>query len=290
MLCDREECPCFGTEYCKCSDPNECNLAQTFHGVPWGKVKFFKRLWGQRISEGWEKLYIQTWLPFAVVLIIATFAVLAISIKTWGIQGYKDHFSDILYNVNGSLFDILALGFFVALLTAAQEKKRNIKRWLEEIDDYRGWNEPEAMYRIMGSVRRLKKAKVKKIDLSFCFLKHADLKDTDCRGMVFYSSNLSNAEFNYARFEGVELSKANLTDAILLKADFSGANFRNCIMTGADFTLAIFNGANFEGAILNEVYMNNAVFSDISQLFNAKTLWKIHIGKETLLEIKSRCL
>ena len=41
------------------------------------------------------------------------------------------------------------------ILERLGEKRRNIKRWQEEIDDFRGWNSEEAKFRIVGNIKRL---------------------------------------------------------------------------------------------------------------------------------------
>ena len=49
----------------------------------------------------------------------------------------------------GLFFDILVFGIFIVIYNRISERKRDIKRWNEEIDDFRGWDEKEATYRIM---------------------------------------------------------------------------------------------------------------------------------------------
>jgi len=46
----------------------------------------------------------------------------------------------------GFFLDALLFGILIVHINKRREKKLDIKRWQEEIDDYRGWDEKEAMF------------------------------------------------------------------------------------------------------------------------------------------------
>jgi amino acid permease len=75
----------------------------------------------------------------------------------------------------GFFLDILLFGVLIVLINKKREKKLDIKRWQEEIDDYRHWNEKEATFRIVGNIKRLNGHAKTKLDLSYCYLKDAIL-------------------------------------------------------------------------------------------------------------------
>ncbi len=83
------------------------------------------------------------------------------------------------------------------------EKSRRIEQWKEEIDDYRGWDEKEATYRIVGMIKRLNKHNVTRIDLSRCFLKGANLENANLEGANLFRANLQGASLWSANLEGV---------------------------------------------------------------------------------------
>ena len=72
-------------------------------------------------------------------------------------EAYNDIFiRDVLVEAHGMLFDILIIGTFIfalhELVEKRRERKSKIKRWQEEIDDYRGWDEKEATIKIVGNI------------------------------------------------------------------------------------------------------------------------------------------
>ena len=88
-------------------------------------------------------------------------------------KNFKWH--DLLVEANGMFFDLVIFGVFLTIYEALSEKKDRIERLQEEIDDYRGWDEKEAMYRIVGAVRRLKREGNVEINLTRCYLAGAVL-------------------------------------------------------------------------------------------------------------------
>ncbi len=53
------------------------------------------------------------------------------------------------------LFDILVIGIFILSLNRLAEKRIENQRYIDEIDDFRGWRSKEAAYKIAGNIRRL---------------------------------------------------------------------------------------------------------------------------------------
>jgi hypothetical protein len=155
--------------------------------------------------------------------------------------------------MNGSLFDIIILGFFVSLITTIQEKQKNIKRWKEEIDDYRGWDDKEATYRIVGNIKRLNNNNTFDLDLHHCFLLNAKLS-------------------------GAKLIGANLT-----KADLSGAD-----LSRTNLTKAILSGAKLSRAKLSWAGLSAAENITAKQLLEAATLYRTKMDADILKEIKEK--
>lgn len=85
-----------------------------------------------------------------ILFIIIWFLVSGASIKRG--KSYKGEFLDsVLVEAHGLLFDIFIFGILIVFFNRIGERRRNIARWQEEIDDFRGWDEKEATFRIVGN-------------------------------------------------------------------------------------------------------------------------------------------
>ena len=116
----------------------------------------------------------------------------------------------LLTEANGMVFDLLVFGILLSIYEKLREKRDKIERLHEEIDDYREWSEDEAMYRIVGAVKRLNKLGVSKIDLTFCFLEGANLSCANLQGANLTAANLQGALFDGANLQGAYLLHANV--------------------------------------------------------------------------------
>ena len=67
-----------------------------------------------------------------------------------GFYKTDDWYFNVLSEAHGMVLDILVIGVGVALLNKYSEKRRDISRYQEEIDDFRHWDSDEAAYRIAG--------------------------------------------------------------------------------------------------------------------------------------------
>ncbi len=184
--------------------------------------------------------------------------------------------TEILENVRieyiGFGFDLILLGLIQSILFQRHQRKQDIKRWKEEIDDFRGWNEKEATYRIVGLIRRLSAAKEHALDLSHCYLRYATLKGINLSG-----SNLSDAKLDGAELEGATLNdcnfeRASLQGSNLADAKLKRSNLRNTILQTLVYSnedpdlykspilpnLPTFKRTNLEEANLESAHLENA--------------------------------
>lgn len=169
-------------------------------------------------------------------------------------EGFKWH--DVIVESHGMLFDLFVFGIVLSIYEWFRERKEQTERILkakyekierlhEEIDDYRGWREQEAAYRIAGAIRRLNRVEVYKVNLSECYLVNANLEVV----------NLQNANLLEAELQGAKLNSANLSGADLMYASLRGAQLRNAIIKQSDLSEtsladAILEAANFQGSSL----------------------------------------
>jgi uncharacterized protein YjbI with pentapeptide repeats len=207
------------------------------------------------IFEQWVTIH-----PARLFLIIAFFwmSLMFFINKKEGIE-----WDDILIEANGMVFDLFVFGALLAWYDGKRQKNERIERNKNLIDDFRGWDEKEAMYRIIGAVRRLKREGNIEINLTKCYLAGADLSRLDLSEIALTEANLSFTNLTNISLVGLDLSRtifkgANLTNANLAGADLSyanlaGADLRNANLSGANLTYA-----NLEGANLSKANLSNA--------------------------------
>lgn len=241
---------------------------------------------------------------FFFIAAIAAFFVL------WFVNAYSDpdgfNWHDVIVESHGVLFDLLVFGILLSVYEALREKKDKIERLHEEIDDYRGWSEREATYRIAGSIKRLNKENIHKMDLSGCFLYALQLhginvENSDINGTDLCNTRLYDIIAKGANFEGAYLHKSliigsNFEKALLWRSEFDngvifrtsfkesdlqGVSFKGANIKETDFSTANLLGANFESAILEDVIFKHA-HVDHNWFIQLET-WQVK-GREAIIE------
>jgi len=194
---------------------------------------------------------------------------------------------NVWLNIHASIVEVFLLGLFITWFNRLTEKKRNIQGWIEEIDDYRGWKEPEAAYRIRGAIKRLNNENISEINLNGCNLEDMDLMQFNLTKADMVESNLSGAIMIQIKLDGAKLMsskligsnlmwaslieakawgadfrKANITDADLSGARLMSSNFGNTTLVSTNLTGADLTKANLTGAILQDANLFNAILLD----------------------------
>jgi BTB/POZ domain-containing protein KCTD9 len=127
-----------------------------------------------------------------IISVLVSMIVIAVSIRfdfytgTW--------LRDILTEAHGVVADSIFLLVGLAILTSMVEKRQNVERQREAIDDLRGSTDDLAQRRIVGAIRRLNRLGVSDIDLLRCHLAGMDL-----RGLNFKDSRLAYADLRGAK-------------------------------------------------------------------------------------------
>ena len=124
---------------------------------------------------------------------------IALAITTGLILGldffFEPSFKDILVEAHGLIFDLLLFGIIILAVDLWREKRERVTRHQEELDDYRGWHEPEASYRIAGLIKRLLRDGTKVTDLAGVYLVEADLRTLNLWGIDLSKANLASVNF-----------------------------------------------------------------------------------------------
>lgn len=197
-----------------------------------------------------------------------------------------ENVKNVWLNIHASIVEVFLLGLFITWFNRLTEKKRNIQGWVEEIDDYRGWKEPEAAYRIRGIIKRLNNVNISEINLNECNLQDMDLMQFDLKKASIINTNLNNAsmiEINLdgarlfdAKLIGANLWLASLIDAKASASNFGGANLTDSNISGAQLMNSIFENASFMSANITGADLTNANMSGAklqnANLINTKLL------------------
>ena len=235
----------------------------------------------QKTKEIIAKIAISPIFISFMVFLLAIFVVYRLTVSKVESAYDEEFIRDVLVEAHGMLFDILIIGTFIfALQKLAEkrlEKKRNIQRWQEEIDDFRGWKSEEAKFRILGNIKRLIRNGITDINLTDSFLKNADLLGVNLKGADFEGANLEGTNLGRANLEeacllGANLEEACLRVANLKRADLLGANLKETDLRRANLMGADLSRAHLKGAYLRETYLKGADF------------WKAHLEGAYLLD------
>lgn len=112
--------------------------------------------------------------PLAATLGIFTLTALTVITLTVRLDLYNSEFlANILIEAYGLLLDILLVGTLILWFIRKGERRIETRRYLEEIDDLRGWQSEEAVRKIRGNILRLLNNGERQIDLSYSYLKGA---------------------------------------------------------------------------------------------------------------------
>ena len=259
-----------------------------------------------------------------VAFVLASAVVIGLTSFKYGYDG--DFYKNILVEAHGMLLDILVIGIFIFALHKLGEKRLDNKRYHDEIDDFKFWESEEAKFRIIGNIKRLNRNDITNIDISYCYLKNAelggvqlqgaDLLKINLQGATLFGSNLQQTDLGFANLQEANLGQANLQEADLSKADIQKAvlveanlqganlmeanleeadigfanlkksNLEDANLQGADLTDAFLQEANLAGANLEKTNLLGANLKG-AELLYAKMQTSLHLGIEQLTQAKT---
>lgn len=192
---------------------------------------------------------------FLIALILA----LAVTAVIWFKTLSPENIADIAVEFHGMLFDIILFGVFLTAFEVILERSREIRRYREEIDDFRDWKEDEAKYRILGNIRRLADKNVRDIDLNNCYLRELPLKGFKFHKSNFLSAILEDSHIMDCSFKSTNCTNIVLKNATVIKSDFDS----NSNLTGAQLQNAIIAHLKFKGSILTRADFRGAQFYNL---------------------------
>jgi uncharacterized protein YjbI with pentapeptide repeats len=234
---------------------------------------------------------------FCVLLFVGAIVVsLSIYLKLYDLGSPRE----FLVEAHGMILDIVVFGIVILWLEKMRDKRITIRRYQDEIDDFRFWKADEAAYRIKGNIIRLNKLGVTRIDLHSCYLegviiesvqlKNADLSEAildkgtfirgNFRNSVCVDARLYNAVLLRADFREANLSDAKAEMAIMHLGKFQGADLTGANLSKADLSKAELHGADLTSAKLAGANLTEAEGLSVEQLANVKTLYQAELDPE----------
>ena len=238
----------------------------------------------------------------AVASLIAL-GICAIAVVGFSLGSYCDptFLEGVKVEGHGMLMDLVVFGVFLTLLARVGEKHVKAERYLEEIDDLRGLQEPVAAHRLAGLIRRLNKLGRKPDDLTNCYLSGANLGGVDLSGCNLMGAQLGGSKLFTANLHGCVLCGAVLEGAWLPGADLEGVRFGGANLRGAMFKDANLKGADFrfvetmDGASLEDADLTDADFRGITEekvdpliLVQAETLEGVKMDEQLQLLVDNQ--
>lgn len=156
----------------------------------------------------------------------------------------ESFFRDVMVEAQGTLLDALVLVFFIRWLDTLGERRRQIRRYQEEIGDLLGLESEQAKHRIIGNIKRLNREDAVAKNLERAHLKEANLAGASLRGARLTQADLSGATLSNTDLSDTVLVAADLSESYLFRADLSGADLFNANLSGADLQETTFQGTN----------------------------------------------
>jgi hypothetical protein len=166
---------------------------------------------------------------FAIAAIIWLLLLQIVDLNWYKLSGF---WQGILTEAHGMFFDLLIFGVVLTTYETITEKQREIKRLLEEIEDFIDWEDREATFRISGCIRRLYKLGVRKFNLRRSNLSFTNLSWMNIEKSNFAGSNLMGTTFQEMNISNSNFSLANLENCFFLKSTINSiivkdANLKN---------------------------------------------------------------
>lgn len=236
-----------------------------------------------------KKVYFFCFILFIVILIQFTF------VRNY--SNYSDVSQGIMIEAFGFIADIFLFGIAITIYEIFWKKKETVTRYLEELEDYRGWNEKEASYRVFGLIKRLHKLNKIDIDLSNCYFEEVsfsknyfngfDFKESLLYGTKFKKCNLQLSVFNNIQQKHIQdvydycmviektifnncnlrdskfMNNLNFFDLHFLECDMKNANLSNSGFLWCNFKAIDFHNANFEKTKFKSCVFENIDFNNL---------------------------
>lgn len=196
---------------------------------------------------------------FLVVLLIIIFGYIKLDSNSY--------YEGLRVEAGGFVLDIILFGFVLGFYDYIKSKKQKIDKYKEEIDDYRGWDEKEAGFRVFGTIKRLIKLGELNLDISFCYFEDIRFFKNIFETFNFYTFSLTGAIFKNCKLNSCDFSNIpnngkteNAKEYYAIRPAY--IEFINCDMTGSLFSGNVYNLFKFDNCTLIGSDFNNSKFDN----------------------------
>lgn len=238
-------------------------------------------------------LLIMTLIVYAIITFILTLLYDNVPIIwRFSVFSQDSFYLSFITNLYSGLVDFVIFTLVIWIFNQKLDKKDQINKYQNEIDDCRFWMSEEAMHKIWGNIRRLQEMEIHTYDLSKCMLDKIKLKEciflkSKFMGANIKKANLTESEFIESSFQGAFLDESNIKKAKLKKCNcnylkahllkaqsthISDCTFRNAEFDGADFSYAIFKDCDFKKVSFKDVCLYRANLKGAKNLTSEQLL------------------
>ena len=152
------------------------------------------------------------------VLLIAIAVILLIDLFV-SYDSLPNFWQGLMVEGHGMFFDVIVVILIYNWIDNRRQKKLRIERYKEELEDYRRWPSDEAMYRMMGLIRRLNNEGVTELDLRGAHLVGAHLEGAYLRWANLWEAHLEEVNLEGANLWGAKIELFQLKRAHLLEEE-----------------------------------------------------------------------
>lgn len=189
---------------------------------------------------------------------IILFVFLLLVAFVWaGLKGWPE-LGDVQVEFWGLIFDVLVILVGFGVIQHGKQRRDDIARHSEVIEDLKRWSSEEAKHRVLGAMRRLNRLGKSNFELSGAHLKSANFTGYGIKSIA--GSTLSSGgwwgsdELTVSNFEDVDFSSLDARGVVFEKtfpmrigqkilSHGPRATYKNCDFWGADLSNAKFDGA-----------------------------------------------
>jgi len=203
-----------------------------------------------RIKRWRGVLFSETLIGQSVLLLALGFMVA----MAWQRFGEGVALGDVMVEFWGLLFDISFIVILLGVFQYRQQRRQDIARQHEIIEDLKRWNDEEAMHRVVGALRRLNGLGQTAVDLTGAALSDAKLKGygvTSLRGSKLSGGGWADETLRESSFKNVDFSRLDLRDVVFGFDAWGFGSAKSGSYEDCDFWEADLRGSGFDAAELH---------------------------------------
>ena len=201
--------------------------------------------------------WLRLWLgPIWVAIVLAVVSAGGLYVLGRWYEEFSDMYQGVFVEAVGAVMDIIVFGIIIALFVFIRERRREVSRQMELIDDFKKWNSEEARHRIAGAIKRLNRLGRTAIDFTGIEISHFSFRRhgiTRIVGSTFFDGVwYTIGDRDHVKLEDVDFADVNCQNVIFsrgnpfYKIGRAFALFKDCRFVNAQLCGALFRGAHIE--------------------------------------------